>query len=107
MSLLELSGVALSSSCERALFMTEEFAFDEFGGNGSAVEGDKWCCGALAFFVDGAGYEFFAGAGFPVDADARLALGYALDLRNDTAHGFAFEDHGVLADALAQVGIFA
>ena len=51
------------------------------------------------FSMQGAGDEFLAGAGFAIDADARLAGGDALDLRHDAAHGFAGPDQRVLADA--------
>src|SRR5579863_2227825 len=106
MRLLEFPSVALCRSGEGAFFVTEELALNQLCGDGCAVEGDKWTAGAMALFVQRAGDKFLAGSGFAVDADPRFAGGYALNLRNDAAHGFALKDKRVLAYACAQVLIF-
>ena len=91
---------------ERAFFVAEEFRFDQFRGNGGAVEGDEGVFAARRFFVDGAGHEFLAGAGFAEDADASFAGGNALDLREEFCHGGAGADKFVLAEAVAEFAIF-
>lgn len=45
-------------------FMAEQFVFDEFVGDGAAVDGDERFAGAGAEVVNGAGEDFLAGAGF-------------------------------------------
>ena len=105
MGLLEFAGVALGGAGERALLVAEEFAFDQLGGNGGAVQRDERAAGAMALFMQGARHQFLAGAGFAIDADAGFAGGDALDLRHDAAHGFAGPHQGVLADARAQVAV--
>ena len=91
---------------EGAFFVAEEFGFDEFGGNGGAIEGDEGVFVARRFFVDGAGDEFLAGAGFAEDADAGFAGGDAIDLREEFRHGGAGADEFVLAEAVAEFAVF-
>ncbi len=105
MGLFEFAGVALGRAGERAFFVAEQFAFDQLGGNGGAIERDEWAAGAVAFFVQRARHQLFAGAGFAVDADARFAGGDALDLRHDPAHGIAGPYQRVFAHARAQVAV--
>ena len=47
-----------------AVAVAEEFGLDEVFGDGGAVELDEDAVAAEGFGVDGAGDEFFAGAGF-------------------------------------------
>src|ERR1700730_17486409 len=51
---LEATGAALESACEGALFMTEDFAFDQGLGNSGAINGYERTVTAAAQFVDGA-----------------------------------------------------
>jgi hypothetical protein len=106
MGLLKFAGVALGCAGEGAFFVAEELALDQFGGNGGAVEGDEWAGGAVAFLMQGAGDKLFAGAGFAIDADARFAGRDAVNLSHEAAHGFAFPDEIVLADAALELLIF-
>ena len=86
--------------------MTEELALNQLRGDGRAVEGHERTVCAMAFFMQRAGDEFLAGAGFAIDANAGLAGRDALNLRHHASHGFPLEDKCVLADAGAQVLIF-
>ena len=61
----EASGPGLIRAGERALFMPEQLAFDEFFGDGGAVHRDHGRIGAPAPGVQGAGGEFLARAVFP------------------------------------------
>ena len=106
MGLLKLANVPLRRAGERAFFMAEEFAFNQLCWNGGAVERDKGTGSAMALFVECAGHEFLACAGFAIDADTRLACGHALNLRHHALHGEAGKDQCVFAHAGAQVLIF-
>ena len=81
--LFEFAGVAAGRAGEGALFVAEQLGFDELGRDGSAIQSDESVFVARGFFVDGAGDEFFAGAGFAEDADAGFAGGDAIDLRKE------------------------
>src|ERR1700684_1915112 len=98
MGLLEFAGMALRGTGEGAFLVAEEFAFNQLGGDGGAIERDKRTSGAVASFVQGARNEFFAGAGFAVDADARFAGGDTVNLGHHASHSFAFKNQRVLAN---------
>ena len=57
------------SSCSRkgALDVPEQFRFQQFGGNGAAVDRDKGLRVARAGAVNRAGQQLFTGAGFALD----------------------------------------
>ena len=86
--------------------MSEQFAFDEFGGNRGTIQGDERPIFARAFIVQGARHQFLAGSGFTVNADSRLAASNALDLRHQPPHCLAAEDDFVFAHAPAQLRVF-
>src|ERR1700680_1817016 len=50
---LKAAGASLESACEGALFMTEDFAFDQGLWNRGAINGDERTVTARAHFVDG------------------------------------------------------
>jgi hypothetical protein len=56
----EMADAAGMGAGEAALFMAEQFGFDEVAGNGAAVDRGKGLGSARAFVVDGAGDEFLA-----------------------------------------------
>jgi hypothetical protein len=103
--LLELAEVAGSGAGEAAFFVAEQFAFDQLGGHGGAVQGDERPAFARAALMQGARDQLLAGAGFAQDADARFAGRHAVHLRHDALHALAGVHDLVLADALAQVAI--
>ena len=57
---------------ERALFMAEEFAFDERIGYGCAVQCHERFRGAVALLVDVRGDQLFPGPACPLDEDCRF-----------------------------------
>ena len=104
--LFEFAEVAAGRAGEGTFFVAEEFGLDEFGGDGGAIQGDESIFMAGGFFMDGAGDEFFAGAGFAKDADARFAGGDAIDLREELFHRGAAADEFVFAEAMAEFAVF-
>jgi len=82
---------------EGAAFVAEEFAFEEAGGDGGAVESDEGLGGAGAEAMDGAGDEFLAGAGFAEDEDGGVGGGDEADLAEEAA------DDGAAADEFGEV----
>ncbi len=71
--------------------MAEEFAFQQTGGNGGAVEFDEGGLLARAEVVDGARQQFLAGAGFAVDQHRGIG----------GRHGFQLLERGFQSAALA------
>jgi hypothetical protein len=55
------------SASERPFDVAEKLAFQEFSGNGAAVNCNKWFGGTRAIEVNRFGEEFFTGSGLPVD----------------------------------------
>src|SRR6202008_381760 len=98
--------VARGGAGECPFFMAKEFGLDEFGGNRSAIQSDEGAFMARRLFVDGAGDEFFAGAGFAENADAGLAGGDAVNLGEKLGHGRAGADEFVFAEAMAGFAVF-
>src|SRR3984885_8884802 len=103
--LLEFADVSPRRSCERTFLMAEQFRLDEFRGNGSAVNSDKWTCGAGTLFVQCPGDQLFARTSFTLDTDASFAGRDAIHLCHQFAHGFAGPHHLVLAETLAQLTV--
>ena len=50
---------------ERALLVSEQFALEQLGGDGAAVDGDEGTLAARARGVDGARGDLFSRTGFP------------------------------------------
>lgn len=49
------------------LFMTEKLTFEECGGNGGAVDGDKGLISPARFIMDPFGNQFLTGPRFPLN----------------------------------------
>ena len=94
------------SAGKGAFFVAEQFGFDQFGGNGRAIQRDKGAGAARAFLVNGARDEFLARAGFALDRDARFACGHALHLRQQPLHHRPGPDDFVLPQPAPQIAIF-
>src|SRR4029434_1659412 len=106
LGLLELSEMTSGSASERSFFVPEEFGFDQFSGNGRAVQSNERSARASAAIVKRASYEFLASSGFPKNADAGFSGGDPLNLGHDFLHGLTGPDHFVLSQALPKLAIF-
>ncbi len=81
--------------------MAEQLALEQPRGDGGAVELDEGAVLAAAVVVDGAGDEFFAGAGLAQQQDGGVAWGDGLDELEDVA------ERGAVADDLVEVQLGA
>jgi hypothetical protein len=103
------SDMTSDSACEGAFFVSEELAFEEFPGDGGAVDGDKGFFGPLAAGMDGACDEFLTGAALAGDKDGGIGFG---DVGNGSINGLhlgADANHFVEAEAFrgwSAVGLF-
>ena len=70
---LEAAGAPFESSGEGALFVAEDFAFDQGFRNGCAIDGDERPLAARTQLMDGARHQFFAGAAGPGNQHRRGA----------------------------------
>ncbi len=84
---------------EGAFFVAEELAFEEAGGDGGAIHFDEGIGGAATEAVNGAGDEFFAGAGFAEEEDGGVAGSDFADALHDGHEGGALSDDFVEAEA--------
>ncbi|MGB7296048.1 MAG: hypothetical protein WBC70_10705 [Candidatus Aminicenantales bacterium] len=91
---LELAHLALGGPGERALFVAEKLAFDQFLRDGRAVDLDKRFFGSHAVAVNGPGDELLPGAAFPVDENRGVSRGCLEEVLPELLH------QGVLADEL-------
>ena len=66
----------LNSVVQSAPFMSKQFGFDEFSGNGSAIYRDKGSCRPIRSAVDTPGSYLFATAG-PAWISTEVSLGAA------------------------------
>jgi hypothetical protein len=64
---LEAAQLLRYGSCERALFMAKEFAFEKIQGNGCAVQLDEWTSAARADIVDRTCDQLLACTGLALD----------------------------------------
>ncbi len=94
-------GAALGGSGKRALFMAEEFAFDQVLRKGGAVHGNEWAGGAIAFFVNKTGQDFLARSAFALDQYRNIGLGHAGCFMEEHLHFFGSRD-----DVIGQFHIF-
>ena len=88
---LEAADALRDGAGERALLVAEQFAFQQAGGNGGAVQLDEGALPARAEVVDGARHQFLAGAGFAVDQHGGIG----------GRHGLHLLEHGLQRAALA------
>ena len=104
------SAAGADRSGERALFVSEEFAFDEVVGEGCAVDADERFVAPFALLLDCAGDEFLSCSGCAADEDGCVAGGDLGDLSVDCAHGAAGSDDAdgahVAAELFAQTQVF-
>ena len=92
-----LPGLALGGAGECALLVAEEFALEQVGGHGGAVDLEEHLAGAARHLVREERQDFFAGAAFAEDEDWDVGAGDEHGLRLDFAHPFAGADEGVAA----------
>ena len=64
---------------ECALLVAEQFALEQVGGNGAAVDSDEGPVAARTGVVDGAGDDFLAGTGFAQHQHAGFVGGYLVN----------------------------
>src|SRR5262249_36979602 len=89
---LEASDALCDRAREGAFLVAKEFAFQQAGGNGSAIELPE-CIGVTRTqIVDSAGNQFLAGSGFAVDENGGIRRGYGLDLGQDASQRRALAD---------------
>ena len=103
-------GLVPGRAGERALFVTEEFAFEKIFRNRGAVDFDERAGGALRMFVNGARDQIFSDAAFAAEQHRRIRRRDALDHRQHGLHLVALRDDvgvGVAAaERFAQRAIF-
>jgi hypothetical protein len=79
MSKLEPSDLLCDRAGERSPLMPKQFAFEQPGRDGGAVELHKWSIPARTVTVNGARDEFFARAGFAQQEHSRISPGHGFD----------------------------
>ena len=108
--LLKAANAALHGSGEGALFMAEEFAFEDLRGESGAVDGNQLGGGAAAEVMHGAGDEFFAGAAFTFDQNRGARGRDLLDGVDDLFHGVRLAEDAMdgefAFDLLAELLVF-
>ena len=77
---------------ERAFDRAEQFAFDQFAGQGGAIDFDDFVFAARTERVDEVGDDFLARAAFAGDEHGDVAGGDAFDGAHDFLHGGAAEN---------------
>ena len=76
---LEPADLLCDRAGERATLMPKEFAFEQPGGDGGAVEFDEWPIPARTVAVNGARDEFFARAGLAEQEHRGISPGDGFD----------------------------
>src|SRR5437867_3177211 len=71
---LKFSGLGGQRSCERPLFMAEEFAFHEALGNRGAIHDDERSISPRASLMDQFRYQVFACSGLTLNKNCRLIV---------------------------------
>ena len=107
LGLLKPADMAAGGAGERSFFVAEQFGFDQLRRNRGAVQRDEGSAGPRTALMQRARHQFFSRAGLAENADASFAGGHALYLRHHAAHGLAFPDDLVSAEAARQVTILA
>src|SRR5205814_722774 len=77
LSLLDVAGTCSYRPGEGALFVTEQFGFDQIVRQGGAIHTDEWLRGAWAHGNDGARDKLLAGAALAADQHRGRAISYA------------------------------
>jgi len=73
---LEAAYLGPDGMCESAFFMPEELGFQQFAGDGPAVDGHEGLVRPRAVAVQGADQEFLAGTGLPRDQNGAVRRGH-------------------------------
>ncbi len=84
--LLEPADVAALRTGERTGLVAEQFAFQQFGGDGGGIERDERALRTRRFAVQGVGHQLLAGAGFAGDEHRQRCLRQAADGAEQRAH---------------------
>src|ERR1051325_3241713 len=83
---LKASRPRSGGSCEGALFVAEQFAFDERFGNRGRIHGDERTIDPPAVLMDGPRGQFFSSATLAREQRARIALSDRLEELVDLPH---------------------
>ena len=102
---LEAADAAFGRAGEGAAFVAEDFAFHQRFGNCGAVDGDEGTGGARRKFVNAAGDDFFAGAGFAGDQNGCGTGRGHFDDAHDFLHRFGAADEIAEAAGFAQLAL--
>src|SRR5262245_3976110 len=71
---LHQSGPGCYSACERTLFVTEELALEQAGGDGSTVDLDKWRRASRAGVMNRTGEQLLPGTGLASNQDRHIPM---------------------------------
>src|SRR5579862_2277841 len=96
----ELADFVFAGAGKTTLGVPEELGFDEFLGNGGAIDFNKRLVAAEAGGVQRAGDQFLAGSAFSVDQDATVGWRGQSDLLPERLHGNALADYLVAVSEL-------
>ena len=88
---------------KRALFVSEQFAFEQIFRDRRAVDLDERAGGALRVLVNGAGDQVFSDAAFAAEQHRRVRRRDALDQREHRLHFVALRDDVGVGVAAAQL----
>ena len=109
--LFEFAQLLAVGAGKRAGLIAKQFAFQQFVGNGGAIDFHERLVATWRFGMDHARDDFFAGAAFSADQDGGSGIGNLLNGGLDFDHlGAGAKQHaevGLAAHLLAQVGDFA
>ena len=83
---LELPGLSLMGTGERALLIAEELRLDQGVRDRAAVDGDKRILASGTELMDRPRDEFLAGAGLALDEDCERRVGHLPDLLDNLLH---------------------
>src|SRR5260370_6724548 len=107
---LEAAYALRNRAGESAALVSEQFAFQQSGRNGRAVELDESIGLACAQVVDRARDQFLAGAGFSIDEDRGISGCYGFDLLQHAAQRLTSADDlfklQLAADFVFEVQLF-
>ena len=110
MRLFDLAFGRLDRAGERALFMPEQFTFEQSFGDRRTVDGDECALAAVASFVQPAREQLLAGPACAEQHDRHICVRDALDGPRDLEHfgrcrNHAAE-HGIARDRFGQSPVF-
>ena len=100
--LLEASDAAIGGAGERAANVPEQFAFNQGGGNGGAIDGDERTFSSRAVVVQGLRDQFLAGSAFTENQHRAVHRGGTLNLGENLLHLAGLSDDLVQPEFLVQ-----